>query len=294
MFRSGLDVVSRNVNIIMLITVFGRLFSLFGLFRFYAVRIRQRYIWFFQLLRGISDLSSQRSLPPPLLPLLACLPQNPCNNLHTPQTIIIRRNGVSHPSRIRIGIDDPHRRDPVQPALMQQDVVLQRVQTHHQIRLHNRPIEQLPLIPRDLLVQRIDHLHPAPPEDLVAVGDRPGRPALEQVAPAGQPRGVDDAPVLPLPRAGEEDHAGALGDAADDAACAAEVGGGDVEGDDVDAGADAEDVAGVSRVPEGGGVAEVRLGGEEELERNVGGGRRVGEEGGRLVGGGDACAEVGG
>lgn len=118
----------------------------------------------------------------------------------------------------------------------------------------------------------------------MAVGDRPRRPALEQVAPAGQPRGVDDAPVLPLPRADEEDHAGALGDAADDAACAAEMRGGDVEGDDVDAGADAEDVAGVGRVPEGGGVAEVGLGGEEELERDVGWGRRVGEDGGRLVG----------
>ena len=61
----------------------------------------------------------------------------------------------------------------------------------------------------------------------------------------------------------KKDEAAALGDARDDAAGAAEVSGGDVQGDDVDAGADAEDVAGVGGVPEGGAVAEVGLGGEE-------------------------------
>ncbi len=74
---------------------------------------------------------------------------------------------------------------------------------------------------------------------------------------------VDDRSVLSLARTHEQDDSAAFGDAGDDAAGAAQVRGRDVEGDDVDALADAEDVATVRRVPERGGVAEVGLGGQE-------------------------------
>lgn len=126
------------------------------------------------------------------------------------------------------------------------------------------------------------------------VGDAAGGPAFEEMAAAGPFGGVDDAAVLTFAGADEEDEAAAFGDAGDDAAGAAEVGGGDVEGDDVDAGADAEDVAAVERVPEGGRVAQVGLGGEEEGERDFGGGGRGGEEGLGGVMGRYGGAEAGG
>lgn len=117
----------------------------------------------------------------------------------------------------------------------------------------------------------------------MAVGDAARRPPLEEMASAGQLGGIHDGAVLALAGADEEDETAAFGDAGDDAAGAAEVGGGDVEGDDVDTGADAEDVAAVERVPERGGVAEVGLGGEEEGEGDFGGGRRVVKKGMGLV-----------
>ena len=69
------------------------------------------------------------------------------------------------------------------------------------------------------------------------------------------------------------------------------MGGCDVEGDDVDALADAEDVAAVHGVPERSAVAEVGLGGEEELEGDVRGSGRVCEDLIGLVVGGDVAAE---
>lgn len=45
--------------------------------------------------------------------------------------------------------------------------------------------------------------------------------------------------------------------------------GGGVGGDDVDSLADTEDVAGIGGMPEGGGVADVGLGGDEELQGDV-------------------------
>ena len=113
------------------------------------------------------------------------------------------------------------------------------------------------------------------------------------MASARQFCGIDDTTVLAFAGADEEDQATAFGDAGDDAAGAPEVGGCYVEGNDVDAGADAEDVAAVERVPEGGGVAEVGLRGEEKREGDFGRLWRMGEEG---VGGVMGCqggAEVG-
>jgi hypothetical protein len=61
----------------------------------------------------------------------------------------------------------------------------------------------------------------------------------------------------------------------------------------VDVVANAEDVGGVGGVPTGGGVAHVRLGGEEKGERYVGGGRGVVDEGVGGVRGGFCAAEGG-
>ena len=64
------------------------------------------------------------------------------------------------------------------------------------------------------------------------------------------------------------------------------MGGGGFERDYVHALSDAEDEAAIHRVPEGGGVAHMRLRGEEELDGDFGGERGRGKEGVRLVEGG--------
>ena len=69
------------------------------------------------------------------------------------------------------------------------------------------------------------------------------------------------------------------------------MGPGHVEGDDVDALPDAEDVAGVCGIPVGCLVAQMGLRCEEELEGDIGGARRVGEEAVGLVAFVDAGAE---
>ena len=126
------------------------------------------------------------------------------------------------------------------------------------------------------------------------VRDTTRRPSFEEMTSPCQLRRIHHAAILTFAVPDKEDEPAALCDAGDDAAGAAEVCGGDVEGDDVDARADTEDVAAVERVPEGCGVAEVRLGGEEEREGDFGWRRRVGEEGMRGVMGSKRGSEVGG
>lgn len=62
-------------------------------------------------------------------------------------------------------------------------------------------------------------------------------------------RCFNDASILAWARAGEQDQAAAFGDAGDDAAGAAKVGGSNIEGDDVDTLANSEDVAAVHGIP---------------------------------------------
>lgn len=106
-------------------------------------------------------------------------------------------------------------------------------------------------------------------QNLLAIRQAAGDPALEDVAALGTFGSVDDDASLALARADEEDQAAVLGYFADDFGGAPEVGCGHVQGDDVYTLADAEDVFCVCWVPEGGGVAEVGLRGEEEVEGYV-------------------------
>ena len=114
----------------------------------------------------------------------------------------------------------------------------------------------------------VDDLHCVVAEELLRVREGAGGPAGEDVVAAGALRGGDDdvseQGVGRAAGADVQDEAAAVGDFLDDLGGAAEVGEGYVEVDDVDAVADAGDVAAVAGVPEGGVVAEVGLGGEEE------------------------------
>ena len=68
-----------------------------------------------------------------------------------------------------------------------------------------------------------------------------------------------------------------------DLGCSAEMSGCDFERDNVDALANAVDVARICRIPDRRDVALVGFRGEEELEGDVGGRGRICEEGVRLV-----------
>lgn len=79
------------------------------------------------------------------------------------------------------------------------------------------------------------------------------------MAAAGELCGFHNTCVLSLARADEEDNPAVFGYSRNYAAGSAEVGGGHVKRYDVDALSDAEDVARIGWVPEGGMMAEVSL-----------------------------------
>lgn len=185
--------------------------------------------------------------------------------------VVVRGNRIRDPRRIRIRVDDADRGDTLQPAFVQADVILERVQANHQIRLQRPVIREL-LIHQpqvDVVVQLVHGPHAAAAQDLVPVRDRPGDPARKQVASLGHPRGVDDAACLSSARADEQDQPAVVRDALDDLGRAPQVGRRGLERDDVQALPDAVDVALVGGIPQTCGVPDVRLRGHKQLERDV-------------------------
>ena len=197
--------------------------------------------------------------------------------------VIVGGNGVGDPCGISIGVDDANGGDVVERALVQQDVVFQRVQADDEVGPQRGAVEQLLLEARDVGVVLVDDFDLAAAQDLLAVGDAAGDPALKQVVALGQLGGARHGAVLAVAGADKQHNAASSRHLVDDFGGAAEVGGGGFERDDVDALADAVDVAGVGGVPQRGDVPLVGFGGEEELEGDVGGRGGVGEEGVRLV-----------
>jgi len=166
---------------------------------------------------------------------------------------------------------------------MQQHVILQRIHAHDKIRPQHRSIEQLLFEPRDFLVQLVEDLGLAPPEDLLAVGDAARNPALEQVVSLCEFGGARDGAVFAVARADEQHHAAASAYFLDYFCGAPEMRGGHFERDDVDALPYSVDVARVGGVPQRSDVALVGFGCEEELEGDIGGRGGVVEEGVGLV-----------
>jgi hypothetical protein len=161
---------------------------------------------------------------------------------------------------------------------MKQDIVLPGIKHNHQIRLQRIPLRDLVLKALNLLVQTIYNLHLAMRKDLISIGNRARNPFLKEVATLCEFRGFHDRGGVAVARADEEDQAPVVGDAFDDLGGAPEVCGGDFEGDDVDAGTHAVDVALVHGVPEGRCMAQVALGSQQQFEGNVFWARRVDED----------------
>lgn len=182
--------------------------------------------------------------------------------------IIVRRNRVCNPRWVTIRINDTNRRHSRQSTLMETDIILQRVQDHHQIRL-DRPVI-LQVLANSLvlnhLIPLIDDLNLRLPQDLIAVRQAPRNPAIEKMASACKLGSTDNSALLALARADEQDRSAVVGYAFYDLCCAAQVHGRGFKGDDVDSRADAVDVPLVPWVPQRGGMAHVGLRREEEGE----------------------------
>jgi hypothetical protein len=207
--------------------------------------------------------------------------------------VVVGRNGVGDPGGIRVCVDDADGGDVVEGALVQQDVVLERVEADDEVGAQHGAVVQLLVEAGDLGVVLVNHLQLAAAQDLLAVGDAARDPALEQVVPLGQLGGARHGAVLALAGAHEQHDAASPRHLLDDFGGAAQVGGRLLERDDVDALADAVDVARVRRVPQRGGMALVGFRGEEQLEGHVGGRGRVREERVRLVVRADLGAHAG-
>lgn len=212
-----------------------------------------------------------RLLPSNLSSFMCSHAQGPANKLHAPQTVIVGGDGIGDPRRIGVRVDDPDRGDIVQPALVQQHPVLQRVQANHQVRFQHRSLIQFIDKRRNLSIELIHHAGRAPTKELLPVGESARRPSLEEMTAAGQFSRFDHDSVLPFASTHEKDEACSFSHAGNNAARPPEMGGGHIEGYDMDPLPDTEYIARVPRVPERGRVTEMGLGGEEKFERNLGG-----------------------
>ena len=123
--------------------------------------------------------------------------------------VVVGRNGVGDPSGIGVGVDDANRGDVVEGAFVEQHIVFQRVQADDEIRTQGRAVVELLLEAGDFLVKLVDNLGLAAAENLLAVGDAAGDPALEQVVGLGQLGGTRNGSVLALARAYKQDDAAA-------------------------------------------------------------------------------------
>lgn len=180
--------------------------------------------------------------------------------------VIVRWDGVGHPSGIGVGVNDANGWDVVQCALVKQDIVLQRVEANNEIRPQHRAVVQLLFETWHLLVQLINHLHAALAQDLLSVCDASWDPALEQMVALCELGCSCNCPVLSVASAYEQDHASAPAHLLHDLGGSSQVGGSGLERDDVDALPDAVDVARIGGIPQGGDMALVGFGGEEQLE----------------------------
>lgn len=91
-------------------------------------------------------------------------------------------------------------------------------------------------------------------------------PAFKEMAATCQFGRSYDASVLSRPRAYEQNESASFSHAGDDTTRAPEVGGRDVEGDDVDSLPYSKDIARVHGIPVRGLVSEMRLRGQEEFK----------------------------
>lgn len=206
--------------------------------------------------------------------------------------VVVCWNGIRDPGRVSVCVNDANGGNVVQSTLVEQYIVLQRVQADDQLRPEHWAVVQLLVEAGNLLVPLVHDLGPASAEDLLAVGDASGNPLLKQVVLARELGSADNSGVLAFACAYEENEAAASRDFLHNLGGSAEMGCGGFKRNDVRALANTVDVAGIGGVPEGSGMALVGFGCKQELKRDIGGARGIAEERVRLVVGGDLRAQV--
>lgn len=137
--------------------------------------------------------------------------------------VVVGGDGICDPGRVGIGIDDADCRNVVQTALMQQDIVFQRVQTDDKIGLQSTLGLELLVEATDFFVVFINNLHGTATQNLRTVCDGAGDPAVKQMATSGHLGGLYDGTSLSISGSDEEDETSSLGDGSDDRASTSQM-----------------------------------------------------------------------
>lgn len=140
---------------------------------------------------------------------------------------------------------------------MQQDVIFHGVQADDKIRLQSTVSLELLLKATNLAIVLINHFDATAAQNLRAVGDGPGDPAIKQVAASSHLCSLHNSAILAISGADKQHETSALRHSLYDCASAAKMRGRHVEGDNVDTLADTEDVAGIDGIPERSRVTEM-------------------------------------
>ena len=102
---------------------------------------------------------------------------------YAPEAVVVGRDGIRDPARVRVGVDDADGGDVVQAAFVQADFVLQRVEADDQVRFQDGvlALRECLSVLGELLVCDVDDLDGAVAEDLLAVGQAARCPSVEDV-----------------------------------------------------------------------------------------------------------------
>lgn len=163
----------------------------------------------------------------------------------------------------------------MQPTLMQQDIVLQRVQANHQIRLQRLPTQKLVLVSRHDLIVGIHSLDRTLGENLVAISDTTRHPTVEQMATLRQGSGFDDGGILTSSSADKEDETPVVRYTFYNLGTTTEVSGRLLQADDVYTLSNTIDISLICRIPKLSRMAQMTLASHQKLERDIFWRRRV-------------------
>ena len=183
--------------------------------------------------------------------------------------VIVGRNLIRHPRRVRIRVDDTNGGNVGQTALVEHGVVLDWVQTHDEVRDQRHAVHQVLLKVGQRAIPLVHNLYGSLVQQDLSVGNGAGRPLLEQVARLSQLGGPHNYGHVTGTVAYKQDQTAVVGHLFNDAGSATQMAGRYFEADDVNAGAHTVNVPGVGRVPDRRVVTHVGLGSHQVFERRI-------------------------
>jgi len=130
--------------------------------------------------------------------------------------VVVGGDRVCNPSRVGVGIDDANCRNVVQTTLVQQDIVLEGIQTDDKIGLQGTLCLELFVKTTDFFVVFVNNLDGTATQNLRAVCDGTGNPAVKQVATSCHLCGLYHGTSLSISGSDKEDETTSLSDGSGD------------------------------------------------------------------------------